>query len=63
MVYGWGSERFPRNYAFYEKSGWGMPRGTGESMSLNAACHKEQHYIWFMGRDLNNLRDITHFMK
>ena len=24
MVYGWGSEQFPR-YAFYEKSGWGMP--------------------------------------
>ena len=25
MVYGWGSEWFPRYYAFYEKSGWGMP--------------------------------------
>ena len=45
MVYGWGSERFPRYYAFYEKSGWGMHGGTRGSMSLNAACHKEQQYI------------------
>ena len=27
MVYGWGSERFPRYYAFYEKIGWGMHLG------------------------------------
>ena len=32
-------------------------------MSLNAAYHKEQQYIWFMGGDLNSFRDITHFMK
>ena len=37
--------------------------GTQGSMSLNAACHKEQQYIWFMGGDLNSFQDITHFMK
>ena len=37
--------------------------GTRGSMSLNAACHKEQQYIWFMGADQNSFRDITHFMK
>ena len=40
-----------------------MPRGTQGSMSLNAAYHKEQKYILFMGGDLNGFRDITHFMK
>ena len=39
------------------------PGGTRGSMSLNAACHKEQQYIWFMGEDLNSFWDITHFMK
>ena len=27
MVYGWGSERFPRYYAFNEMKGWSMPPG------------------------------------
>ena len=63
MVYGWGSEWFPRYYAFYERNGWGMPLGDPEIHALNAAYHKEQQYIWFMGGDLNSFRDITHFMK
>ena len=63
MVYGCRSEWFPRYYAFYEKSGWGMPPGTEGSMSLNAAYHKEQQYIWFLGGDLKGCRDITHSMK
>ena len=62
MVYGWGSEWFPRYYAFYEKSSGACPRVTQGSMSLNAA-YKEQQYIWFMGGDLNSFLDITHFMK
>ena len=63
IVYWWGSECFPRYYAFYEKSGWGMSPGYPGIMSLNAAYHKEQQYIWFMGGDLNGFRDITHFKK
>ena len=67
MVYGWGSERFPRYNTFYEMKGVGpAARGTPWypwSMSLNAPHHKEQEYIWFMGGDLNGFQDIMHFMK
>ena len=67
MVYGWGSERFPRYNTFYERKGVGpAPRGPPwdpRSMSLNAPHHKEQEYIWFMGGDLNGFQDIMHFMK
>ena len=31
------------------------------SMPLNAACHKEQKYIWFIGGDLNSFQDITFY--
>ena len=48
---------------FMERAGGACLRGTRGSMPLNAACHKEQQYIWFMGGDLNSFRDITHFMK
>ena len=48
---------------FMKSAGGTCPRGTRGSMSLNAACHKKQQYIWFMGGDLNSFRDITHFMK
>ena len=44
-VYGWGSEWFPRYYAF---EGGAYPRGTPrvpKSMPLNALYHKEQEYI------------------
>ena len=47
----------------WNEGGGECPRGTQGSMSLNAAYHKEQQYIWFMGGDLNGFRDITHFMK
>ena len=51
MVYGWGSDRFPRYYAFYEMKGVGhAPKGhpgVPRSMSLNVPYHKEQEYIWF----------------
>ena len=46
MVYGWGSEWFPRYYAFYEMKGVGTPC-VPRSMSLNVPYHKEQEYIWF----------------
>ena len=48
---------------FMKRVGGVCPRGTRGSMSLNAACRKEQEYIWFMGGDLNGFRDVTHFMK
>ena len=48
---------------FMKRAGGACARGTRGSMSLNAACHKEQQYIWFLGGDLNSFRDITHFMK
>ena len=67
MVYGWGSERFPRYNTFYEMKGVEhAPRvhpWDPWSMSLNAPHHKEQEYIWFMGGDLNGFRDIKHFVK
>ena len=67
MVYGWGSERFPRYNTFYEMKGVGHAPGgplwNPWSMSLNAPHHKEQEYIWFMGGDLNSFRDIKHFVK
>ena len=57
MVYGWGSEQFPRYNTFYEMKGVGHATGgplwDPWSMSLNAPHHKEQEYIWFMGEDLN----------
>ena len=67
MVYGWGSERFPRYNTFYEMKGIGpAPRGPPWdpwSMSLNAPHHKEQEYVWFMGGDLNGFQDIKNFVK
>ena len=67
MVYGWGSERFPRYNTFYEMKGVEpAPRGPSWdpwAMSLNAPHHTEQEYIWFMGRDLNGFQDIMYFMK
>ena len=39
---------------FMKRVGGACPWGTRGSMSLNAACHKEQQYIWFMGGDLNS---------
>ena len=50
MIYGWGSERFPRYYAFYEMKGEGDTLG---SMSLNVPYHNEQEYIWFREGILN----------
>ena len=41
----------------------GGPLWDPRSMSLNAPHHKEQDYIWFMGGDLNGVRDIKHFVK
>ena len=56
MVYGWGSERFPRYSAFCEMKEVGhAPRGhpgVPRPMSLNAPHHKEQEYILYMGGDL-----------
>ena len=56
MVYGLGSERFPRYYTFYEMKGVGHalvgPPWDPWSMSLNAPCHKEQEYKWFISGDL-----------
>ena len=37
-----------------------MPPGDPGIHVTNAAYHKEQQYIWFMGGDLNSFRDITH---
>ena len=51
---------------FMIKLGGAYPRGAPgylRSMPLNASYHEEQEYIWFMGGDLNNVWDITHFMK
>ena len=57
MVYGWGSKRFPRYYAFYEMKGLGHaprgPAGVPRSMSLNVPYHMEQEYIWFREGILN----------
>lgn len=59
MVYGWGSEGFPRYKAFYEMKGVGhVPGGTPrvpKSTSINAPYHKEQEYICFSGDILNGL--------
>ena len=66
MVYGWGSEWFPRYLAFCEMKGVGhAPRGhpgVPRSMSLSEP-YLRQEYIWFMGGDLNGFQDIMHFMK
>ena len=48
---------------FMKRAGGACPRGAQGSMSLNAAYHKEQDYIWFMGGDLNGFQDIMYFMK
>ena len=57
MVYGWGSEWFPRYYAFYEMKGAEhAPEGppvVPRSMLLNVPYHKEQEYIWFRESILN----------
>ena len=46
MIYGWGSEQFPRYNTFYEMKGMGHARGgplwDPWSMSFNAPHHKEQ---------------------
>ena len=66
MVYGWGSERFPRYNTFYEMKRVGHAPGgplwDPLSMSLNAPRHKELEYICFIGGDLNGVQDIMHFM-
>ena len=67
MVYGWGSEQFPRYNTFYEMK-WVRQASEGPlwdpwSMSLNAPHHREQEYIWFIGEDLNGFQDIKHFVK
>ena len=46
---------------FMKRAGGACHRGTRGSMSLNAACHKEQQYIWFMCGNLNSFRDITFY--
>ena len=46
-----------------KRAGGACPRGTHGSRSLNAAYHKEQQYIWFMGGDLNGFRDTFYEMK
>ena len=57
MVYGWGSERFQRYYAFNEMKGArhapGGPPGVLRSTPLNVPYHKEQEYIWFREGILN----------
>ena len=54
MVYGWESEWFLRYNTFYEMKGVGpapgVPPWDPQSMSLNAPHHKEQEYIWCIGR-------------
>ena len=67
MVYGWGSEQFPKYYAFYEMKAMGHVPGehprVPRSMFLNAPYHKERVHIWFMCGDLNGFKNIRHFMK
>ena len=66
MVYGWGSERFPRYNTFYEMGVGHAPRGPPWdpwSMSLNAPLHKEQEYICFMDVDLKGFQVIKHNVK
>ena len=69
MVYGCGSEQFPRYNTFYEIKGVGHPPGDPFgihdpwSMSLNVPHHKEQEYIWFIGEELNGFKDIEYFVK
>ena len=57
MVYGWGSEWFPRYYAFYEMKEVGHAPGgpprVPRSMSPNVPYHKEQEYVWFREGILN----------
>ena len=57
MVYGWGSEQFPRYNTFYEMKGVGHAPGghpgVPRSMSLNVSYHKEQEYLWFWEGILN----------
>ena len=65
MVYGWGSEQFPRYYVFNDEPGRkfiGTPTGTSLSVLLNVSCDKKHEYIWFMGGDLNSCPDITSLM-
>ena len=38
---------------FMKRADGACPRGTQGSMSLNAAYHKEQEYIWFREGILN----------
>ena len=58
MVYGWGSEWFPRYFTFIEMKGVGHVPGVcpggPKAISINAPYLKEQEYIWFMGGDLNS---------
>ena len=67
IVYGWGSERFPRYNTLYEMKEVGHASGGPPwdpwSMSLNVPRHKEEEYIWFMGGHLNGFLDIKHFVK
>ena len=40
-----------------------MPLGTFRSVLMSEFYHKEYHYIWFRGGDLNGFRDIKPFIK
>ena len=66
MAQGWGSEQFLRYKAFYVVKGmgqaWAHPLGTSRSVLMNVYYHKEYHYIWLRGGDLNGFRDIKPFM-
>ena len=36
--------------------GWSIPQGDVRSVSMDAAYHVEQDYIWFRGGDLNGFQ-------
>ena len=68
MVYGWGSEQYPRYYVLNYVNWWGIHRQTRGDFPVSAlslvSCHKKHEYIkWFMGWDLNGFRDIKLFVK
>ena len=65
MVYGWGSERFPRYNTFYEM-GVGMP--PGDPFGIRVPCHQmrliiRNKNIYGLWVGLNGFQDIMHFME
>ena len=44
MVYGWGSERFPRYNTFYEMKGLG--HAPGDPFGIHGPCHLMRLIIW-----------------